>query len=354
VVHDPADICDVFGGSVVGAAFAPGAGILVEGDAPSQIGGISLFKGPRKAHVITCAHVIDDYEGTITVHTFDEQEHVAEIVGYDVKTDVGLLRIHTSGYDLVEIGDSDELKVGDPVYAVGNPDGMQFFGTFSIGHITALNRKLTTESGYEMKCIQHDATVNPGNSGGMLVNGKGEVIGINSSKWVKIGFEGMDFAVPINDALEIIDYLMEYGYVPGRPKLGFRYISIYDTYFYAPYYYKYEWPDGSLVIMGVDEDSDLVDKGLHYFDVITEVNGQTLDDEFSIVNILNSSRIGDTITLKVLRAYSLERVEEFTVTTTLIQDRGSARVIELPDTEMDPETTEPETTRRGLFGLFGF
>ena len=304
--------------------------------------------------VITCAHVIDDYDGTVTVHTIDEEEYEAEIVGYDVKTDVGLLRIHASGYDVVEIGDSDELKVGDPIYTIGNPDGMRFFGTFSIGHITALNRKLTTESGYEMNCIQHDATVNPGNSGGMLVNGKGEVVGINSSKWVKSGFEGMDFAIPINDALEIIDNLMEYGYVPGRPKLGFRYISIFETNFYAPYYYKYDWPDGSLVIMGVDEDSDLVDKGLNYFDVITEVNGQQLDDEFSIVSILNSSRIGDTMTLKVLRAYSLERVEEFYITTRLIQDRGNVRVITLPDTEMDPETTEPETTRRGLFNLFGF
>ncbi len=327
-------------------------------DEPGEGSGFIWKEVDGETYIITCAHCIDGYGTDITVQTDDGEEYDAYIVGYDIKTDVGLVKIQATGLTTAEIGDSDDLKVGDPVYAVGNPGGMKFFGSFSSGHVTALNRNLTSESGYDMKCIQHDATINPGNSGGMLVNERGEVVGINSSKFMRVGFEGMDFAIPINDALVIIDDLMQYGYVPGRPKLGFRYISIFETYFYSPYYYKYDWPDGSLVIMGADADSVVSEKGLNYFDVVTEVNGEPLDDEYSIIKILNQSEIGDTLTLTILRAYSLEHIDEFTVQVTLIQDRGAVRVIELPDTEMDPETTEPETeeetTRRGFFDIFEF
>ncbi len=253
----------------------------------------------------------------------------------------------------MEIGDSSELKVGDPVYAVGNPGGIKFFGTFSSGHITALNRSLTAGSGYDMECIQHDATINPGNSGGMLVNQYGEVVGVNSSKWVKIGFEGMDFSVPINDALLILNQLEDYGYVPGRPKLGFRYITLNDTYYYDYLAYQNGWPAGSLIVIGKDEDSN-INGSFNYFDVVTHVNGQELDDVYSIIKTLNQSKIGDTLSLTVLRVFSEEHIEEFSVQVTLVQDKGGTRVYDLPETVPDPTTTEPESTRRGLFNIFDF
>lgn len=335
---------------------ASNVAIIVESD---EYGTVSEGSGflwkeiGEETYIITCAHVIDYYDFDINVQTEDGSEYDAEVVGYDVKSDIGLIKIRETGLQLVEIGDSSELKVGDPVYAVGNPDGAKFFGTFTSGHVTAMNRSLTSGSGYDMKCIQHDATINPGNSGGMLVNEFGEVVGVNSSKWVKVGFEGMDFAVPINDAVELLDQLLDYGYIPGRPKLGIRYITLNDTYYYDYMAYKYDWPVGSMIIVGVDSDAQL-SGSFNYFDVVTAANGQELDDVYSIVKILNQSHIGDTLNLTVLRVFSEEHVEQFNVQVTLVQDRGGTRVYDLPETVPDPTTTEPESTRRGLFDIFNF
>ena len=187
----------------------------------------------------------------------------------------------------------------------------------------------------------------------MLVNQYGEVVGVNSSKWVKVGFEGMDFAVPINDALELLDQLLDYGYIPGRPKLGLRYITLNDTYYYDYLAYQNDWPVGSMIIVGVDSDAQL-DGSFNYFDVVTTVNGQELDDVYSIIKILNQSHIGDTLNLTVLRIFSEEHIERFNVQVTLVQDRGGTRVYDLPETAPDPTTTEPESTRRGLFNFFDF
>ena len=335
---------------------ASNVGIKVESEEYDIVGEGSGFiwkEIGEETYIVTCAHVIDYYGFDITVQTEDGSEYDAEVVGYDVKSDIGLIKIRETGLQLVEIGDSSELKVGDPVYAVGNPDGAKFFGTFTSGHVTAMNRSLTSGSGYDMKCIQHDATINPGNSGGMLVNQYGEVVGVNSSKWVKVGFEGMDFAVPINDALELLDQLLDYGYIPGRPKLGLRYITLNDTYYYDYLAYQNDWPVGSMIIVGVDSDAQL-DGSFNYFDVVTTVNGQELDDVYSIIKILNQSHIGDTLNLTVLRIFSEEHIERFNVEVTLVQDRGGTRVYDLPETVPDPTTTEPESTRRGLFNFFDF
>lgn len=321
-------------------------GILIvdeEGETISEGSGIIWKESSGKTYIITCAHVVDYTGFSVLVQTSDGTQYKASVTGYDISTDIGLVSINKTGLKTVDIGDSDALKVGDPVYAVGNPDGVEFFGTFTTGHVTAKDRSFLSANAYafEMNHIQHDATINPGNSGGMLVNQYGEVVGVNSSKWVKTGYEGMDFAIPINEAMEVAGKLMQYGYVPGRPKLGASTLALYEAIYYTDSAVLFNLmiedciPEGSRVIIGVDADSSLANEDINYMDLITEINGEELEYDYTMFRILNNSKVGDTLRLTVLRVYSEDHIEEMTVTATLVQDKGATEIIDLPYTEED-------------------
>ena len=210
------------------------------------------------SYVVTCAHIVDTANTTLKVQLEDGTQYNANLIGYDNRTDIGVLQVKTKKLEAAEFGDSTVLKVGEPVYAIGNPGGTAFYGSVTSGIISAIDRPTSSnESGYTMECIQHDAAINPGNSGGALINSYGQVIGINSSKIASEEFEGMGFAVPINVAKSVVDDILKSGYVTGRAKLGIRYVPVSENSTYAQIAKQNKLPSGSIVIAAINEESAL-------------------------------------------------------------------------------------------------
>ena len=171
-------------------------------------------------YILTCAHVVDG-ASNITV-TINDKDYTATLVGEDTTSDIAVIKIDANGLTPATVGDSDSLKVGQNVMAVGNPLG-ELGGTVTGGMISALNRSVTiqgTNSTNTMSLIQMDASVSPGNSGGGLFNMNGELVGIVNAKSSSSDAEGLGFAIPINDAIKVAQELLENGYVTGRPYLG--------------------------------------------------------------------------------------------------------------------------------------
>ena len=156
---------------------------------------------------------------TVKVQMHDETQYDADIVGSDSRTDIGVLRIRANGFTAAQFGNSDSLSVGETVYAIGNPGGVAFAGSFTNGMVSAISRPVDSQIGYEMLCIQHTAAINPGNSGGALVNAYGQVIGINSSKIASTEYEGMGFAVPSVTVKEVFDEIVRNEVVQARQQL---------------------------------------------------------------------------------------------------------------------------------------
>lgn len=200
---------------------------IVKKAKPSVVGIISEFPDGTKCtgtgiiisesgNIVTNAHVIQNVCGNDTMRAekvravlFDESEYSAEIIGADTPSDLAVININTDNIQLfpAELGDSDSLAEGETAVAIGNPLGLELYGSTTCGIISALGRTITV-SGYEMTLIQTDAAINPGNSGGPLLNCRGEVIGINLSKIISDNAEGLGFAIPISDAKPIIERLL--------------------------------------------------------------------------------------------------------------------------------------------------
>ena len=169
-------------------------------------------------YIITNQHVIEGAT-SVTVILSNNEEYEASIVGEDEKTDLAVIKINANNLTAAELGKSSDLEVGEKAVAIGNPLGQEFAGSVTEGVISALNRTMSVE-GRQYTLIQTDAAINPGNSGGALVNSRGQVIGINSVKISSSELEGLGFAIPIDDAMDVIGELMQYGYVKGRPSIG--------------------------------------------------------------------------------------------------------------------------------------
>ena len=322
---------------------ATSVGVLVynKSDTLASEGSGVLFqqdKDGKYTYVVTCAHVISDANVTIMVQTHDEQEYKAEIVGYDNRTDIGVLKIKADGLSLAEIGDSDKLAVGDTVYAIGNPGGVEFANSFTSGMVSALDRPVnSSSSGYTMECIQHTAAINPGNSGGALVNVFGQVIGINSMKIVDDEYEGMGFSVPSSVFVDIVNNIIAHGYVANRPKLGITYVAAQNYNSYGMFVAIKELPKGSIVIYSIAEDSSLANTEAQEGDLIVAVNGVDLDDSSYLPELVEKSNVGDKLTLSLIRINRDYSYEEFEVTATLVEDRGNTVLVEETTTEQNPE-----------------
>ncbi len=275
-------------------------------------------------YIITAAHVISDSGLSVQVQFDNETEIDAEIVGYDTKTDIGVLKVKKIGFKAATFGNSDNLKVGQTVYAIGNPGGTVFFGSFTSGMISAIDRPVSTSSSaYDLPCIQHTAAINPGNSGGALVNEFGQVIGLNSSKITSTEYEGMGFAVPSNTMIEIYNELVTNGYVSNRPMLGISYYSVASDYTYSAIAWKNNLPYGSIVLAGINEESQLNSKGVKVGDIVTGVNGQNLDTTDILLEIIEKAKVGDKITLSICRLNNNGSINsKFDVTVELLEDKG--------------------------------
>lgn len=290
-----------------------GSGIIVGED-----------KDKKNTYIITAAHVIADKGVSVQIQTHDGKEFDADIVGVDTKTDIGVIRVSKTGFKAATFGNSDKLNVGQKVYAIGNPGGTVFFGSFTNGIISAIDRPVASSaSAYDLPCIQHNAAINPGNSGGALLNEFGQVIGLNSSKITDTEYEGMGFSVPSNTMIEIYNNIIKYGYVTNRPMLGISYYTVASDYSYSAIAWKNNLPYGSIVIAAMTEDSDLPKNGIKVGDIITGVNGKALDSTDVLLEVIEDSKVGDTITLSVCRLNNSGAVStKFDAKIKLVEDKG--------------------------------
>ena len=296
----------------------------------------------KYTYVVTCAHVVN-YKGVaLSVLMSDGTEYPATLVGYDSRTDIAVVRIEASGLTKAEFADAENLVVGQVVYAVGNPGGSEFFGSISNGIISAIDRPISSSTGYEMECIQHTAAINPGNSGGALVNGEGKIIGINSMKIASTEYEGMGFAVPSDVVVEVFNSIIKNGYVAGRPKLGISYTTPSGySQTYAMYVQVKGLPSGTIVIAEIAQDSDLATKDVKVGDMITKVNGKNMTDSGMLSDMIEEMQVGDTVTLTIVRLNTRDWTQtEQNVTVTLVEDRG----------QTTPESTDGTDDNSGYYG----
>lgn len=292
--------------------------------------------GGKYTYIITCAHVISDSGISVRVQTADGTTYDADIVGFDTRTDLGVVKIKAVGLTAAEFGDSTKLKVGDPVYAIGNPGGVEFFGSFTGGYVSAIERPISSEIGYTMNCIQHDAAINPGNSGGMLVNQYGQVVGVNSQKIAATNYEGMGFAIPITDAIPIIKNLIKHGYVPNRPKLGIKYYPVSASSQYSMIAQINGLPAGTLIIDEIDSESSLSGKGVRQYDMIIAVNGKELTSADILLELIDDGKVGDKLTLTIARINKDYSVSKFDVEASLVEDKSVPEQVEQTEFYVDP------------------
>lgn len=278
-------------------------------------------------YIITCAHVISDAGVSVRVQTEDGTTYDAEIAGFDTRTDIGVIKIKAKGLPAAEFGDSSALVVGDPVYAIGNPGGVELFGSFTSGYVSSIDRPVNSEIGYTMKSIQHSAAISPGNSGGMLVNAYGQVIGINSQKIAATDYEGIGFAIPITSAKPIIEDLIAYSYVPNRPKLGITYYPVSASAQYSMIAQIKGLPAGTLIINEISSDGSLANTEARQYDMIIAVDGNPLTTADVLLERIDNGKVGDKMTLTLCRVNSNYSIDEFEVEVTLVEDKGGSEPI---------------------------
>ena len=289
-----------------------GSGVLMNED-----------EGGSCTYVVTCAHVINEPGCEFAILLLDGTSYEAEVVALDERTDIGVLKVKATGLPLAEFGDSSSLKVGEPIYAIGNPGGSEYFGSITNGIVASIDRSISAT--YTMTCIQHNAAINPGNSGGALVNTAGQVIGINSSKIAKTDYEGMGFAVPSAIFASVVDSLIKYGYVPNRPELGIKYAAVSDYQLYSIIVSIKGLPKGSIVIAEIPEGSALANTGAQVGDLIIAVNGKKMDTSDVLLDLIDTGAVGDTLTLTLCRINDRNyETSTFDVTVTLVENKGSA------------------------------
>lgn len=263
-------------------------------------------------YVITNCHVVQDAD-SLTVTLYDGQVFDASIVGKDETSDLAVLQIKAEGLTAAEFGDSDMVQVGDAVAAIGDPLGQELRGAMTDGIISAINRNLTIQ-GRSMTLIQTTAALNKGNSGGPLINCHGQVIGINTARvgsYYSQDTEHLVFAIPINTVKEIVDQLIQVGYVPGRPSLGVQTEEM-------EYQYRlfYGLPEG-LYVQDVAPDSNAWSLGIREGDVITELADQEITGKADLNAILGSYEVGDQIQIVIYRR------GQYLQGTLTLQDAGS-------------------------------
>jgi len=269
------------------ASQAEGSGIIISKD----------------GYILTNNHIINSADSSIyyevseatkiSVYLYnDETPYEAKIIGTDEQTDLAIIKIEKDNLAAAELGDSNSIKIGEFAMAIGNPLGME--SSVTSGIISAVNRSVTSEDGTTYNLIQTDAAINSGNSGGALVNAEGKVIGINTLKLSGSGIEGMGFAIPINDTIEIYKQLIKHGKVL-RPYIGIGGIDLDKAS--AEYY---NLPTG-IYVREIYSNSPAALSDLKKGDVITSIDGAKITSMDELNDIKNKKNIGDEITLDFYR-----------------------------------------------------
>ena len=278
---------------------ATGSGIIISND----------------GYIVTNNHVISSestssyYQITeatgITVNLYgDETKYDAKVVGSDAISDLAVLKIEKTDLPAATLGDSDDVLVGEFVMAIGNPLGMD--SSVTCGIISALNREINDDDGKIYTVLQTDAAINSGNSGGALVNAKGEVIGINTLKLSGTGIEGMGFAIPINSSTKVISQLTEYGEVK-RPYIGISGSSV-ETSVSEIVREQYNLPNG-IYVTKVEDNSPAATSGIEKGDIITKIDGVEVSSIAELNKEKNKHDIGDTVTLTIIKKQAEKEVK---------------------------------------------
>ena len=255
-------------------------------------------------YILTCAHVVDG-ASNITV-TINNKDYTATLVGEDTTSDIAVIKIDANGLTPATVGDSDSLKVGQNVMAVGNPLG-ELGGTVTGGMISALNRSVTIQGSSSvntMSLIQMDASVSPGNSGGGLFNMNGELVGIVNAKSSSSDAEGLGFAIPINDAIKVAQELLENGYVTGRPYLGITYLAVEDAQTAA----QLGVNAYGVYVVEVVKGGPAEKAGLQAGDRIVSVDGTEIASKDDLGTLMQKHAAGDTLSITIAREGQMQTV----------------------------------------------
>lgn len=270
----------------------------------------SGFVLTQDGYIVTNYHVIEDAANdssvSIEVSFADGTKYTAQLVGGEQDNDIAVLKIDATGLQHVTLGDSSQLVVGESVYAIGNPLGELTY-TLTDGIVSALDRLITTSSqdangntvSTTLNVLQTNCAINPGNSGGPLFDSYGNVVGVVSAKMTEsssgVSAEGLGFAIPINDVKDIIEDLIEHGYVTGKPYMGVQVSSV------PEYAQRYGISAGAYV-ESVADGSCAQKAGLQQGDIITAIDDTAIDSSSALTAALSSNyKAGDTATLTVLR-----------------------------------------------------
>lgn len=268
----------------------------------------------KDGYIVTNNHVVEKSDAISVILNTGGKEYPAKIVGRDEKTDLAVIKI-TPDCELktAEFGNSATIEVGELAIAIGNPLGLELTGTVTSGIVSAVNRELRIgERTFQL--IQTDAAINGGNSGGPLINQKGEVIGINTVKISRANeVEGIGFAIPINTVKAVVADLIEHGYVKGRPVLGIMVRNINDAIAK-----QQNWPVG-IQVMDVVAGSAAENASIKRGDIITKCNNENVTTSDELNNIKDKMTPGDKITLTV---YKYETSKFETVTVKLMEEKN--------------------------------
>lgn len=280
-------------------------GITISGETSSRYGygytyqaSGSGFIISNDGYILTNYHVISGSK-TVTVATYDHETYDAQVIGYDESNDIAVLKIDAENLKPVNLGDSDTLRVGDSVYAIGNPLGEL---TFSLtgGIVSALSRNVRTEAGTTMSLIQTDCAINSGNSGGALFNTRGEVIGITNAKYSSSGMsseaeiDNIGFAIPINSVKRIVTSIIENGYVL-KPYIGVSVSPLSDETA------NIIGIKAGAVVQDVTADAPADKAGIKTHDVIVKVGDTDINDSNDLVQVISKSNPGDVLTFYIYR-----------------------------------------------------
>ena len=270
-----------------------------------------------KAFIVTNHHVVDGAM-QLEVTLVDGSKEQAQLVGSDIWTDLAVIAIDSKNIKTVaQFGDSDVLKQGETVIAIGNPLGLEFYGSVTKGIVSGKDRSVPVDlnnDGYEdwsTEVLQTDAAINPGNSGGALINIAGDLVGINSMKIAEDTIEGLGFSIPINSAIPIIEELEKDGEVK-RPTMGVSLLDLTEV----PSYYQQQTLQipaevtTGVVITQIVKGSAAEKAGVKQYDVIVEMDGNKVEDTIDLrKHLYNEKKIGDTLQLKVYRQGQLVELQ---------------------------------------------
>ncbi|EOS8065541.1 trypsin-like peptidase domain-containing protein [Enterococcus faecium] len=282
-------------------------------EASSEGSGVIYKKSGNSAYIVTNNHVVEGQQG-LEVLLKDGTKVKAELVGTDAYSDLAVLKISADKVNKVaSFGDSNSLKVGEPAIAIGSPLGSEYANSVTSGIISSLNRQVTStnESNQtvNINAIQTDAAINPGNSGGPLVNIEGQVIGINSSKIAStsasssgVGVEGMGFAIPSNDVVNIINQLEKDGKVT-RPALGITMVdlSAVSTQQQEQILKIPESVTNGVIVTSVQPATPAEKAGLKQYDVITKIDDTDVSSGVELQSVLYQKKVGDSVKVTYYR-----------------------------------------------------